>query len=268
MEEQQNNQEANTVTETNEPTSSKQPISKNKVKFNNGYFIPLVVLILIMAAGAVWFMSSSNKNENNPFDANSSANDQKEYPAIVAKVNGEEVPVSQLKESLFQAEQAARQQGLDPADPTIQAEIENQAYTIIVNTRLLVQAAESAGLSTTESEIDEQVGIIENQFGGPEALQAQLDTLQLSVDDLREDIAEQLIVDQYIKATAEWQTMEVTDEEVRAAYDNVASGGQELPAFDEVSAVIREQLEGQKQQEITLTVIERLRAEANIEKLF
>jgi FKBP-type peptidyl-prolyl cis-trans isomerase (trigger factor) len=158
------------------------------------------------------------------------------------------------------------QQGFDPAtDPEVRTEVEKQAITVMVNTVLMIQAATEAGFTVTEEAVSAEIANLETQFGGAEQLASALVAAGLTDSLMREDLKDQLLVDQFIKSSPEWLAVAVSDADVRAFYDTVASSTPDIPPFEEVAAEARAQLESQKQQEATAAVIERIRADSTIE---
>ncbi len=250
-----------TVTETVEETMTTEPmVTESGVaevgKKRNGLIAAAVIIVLCaIAAGAFLFYNKS-----------SDAVTVKEYPEVVAVVNGEEVPRDDFLQSYEQANGIAMQQGIDPTlDPAIMAEVEKQALDIAVNTVLMLQEAEKAGITVSDERVDEEVAKLEEQFGGAEQLAAALAGVGLDDAGMREDLREQLVVDQYITNSLEWTTIEVTDEDVRAYYDEVAAQVADVPAFEDVVDQVRAQLEYQAQQEATTALIARVREDAEIE---
>lgn len=188
-----------------------------------------------------------------------------EYPDVVAIVNGEEVSSALLTKSVTQSEQIAQQNGLDITDAAVRAQIDSQALEILLNTTLLSQAATAAGIFASEEQITEQITVLEAQFGGPEGLQAQLDSLAISEEDLRVDLATQISIQTYLEGAEEFQGLTVTQEEIEEAYGVYLLENPELPPLEEIASQIEELLLGQKQQDASNLLIERLRTEAVIE---
>lgn len=221
----------------------------------------IIALVVVCAAIAVSLYLWSNKTEStNVLEATSA------YPEVVATVNGEEVQGSELEKSVAQSQQRAVQQGLDPKDPAIKAQIESEAMDVLVNTKLLLQASKEEGITVTPEQIDEQIALLQTQFGGAEGFQTQLDTLGIPQDVLRSDLESQIAIETYLKATDEFTTVgTVSDADIAEAYAGFLTQNPELPPLTEISDQIKAQLESEKQQTATGAVIERLRADAKIE---
>lgn len=223
----------------------------------------IVVVIIAVVLGAIfWFMGQGERS----FAPNSQqAAVGAAYPDVVAVVNGEEVPKEELVESVINVQQQAQGQGMDVTTEGVQQMVQEQALTGLINTKLLIQAAEEAGVTVSEAQVDSELAQIEAQLGGEAALEARMNELGLEIADVRQDIAEQLLIDQYLTTETDAATVTVPEEEVRAFYDQLAANGQELPSFEELAPQIEAQLNAQGQQEIVANLIEELRTAAEIE---
>lgn len=228
-----------------------------------------VVALILAAAALWWFMGQGAGNQSAllPQSGGGAAGVATEFPEVVAVVNGEDVSGDELQESVAQTEQLALQQGANPNDSNVRAQINENALTLLINTKLLIQAAERANVSVPDEAVTSEIANIETRFGGAEALESQLGELDMTREDLRVDIREQLLVDAYITAAPELDGIEVTEEEVQGFYQSVVDQGQELPPLEEVEAQIRAQLEAQERQQATGQLVERLRSGADIEVL-
>lgn len=220
--------------------------------------LAIIIAMIGLAAAAFWYQ----KNHSPATTIGS-----KEYPSVVALVNGAEVTNKQFVQSYQQAAGIATQQGFDANDATVQKQIEDQALTVLINTVLIVQAAEKAGFTASTEEIDAEVDKLEQQFGGSEQLASVLSGAGLSETAVRDDLNDQIIVDKYLNDSPEWKAISVTAEEKKAFYDQVAGLSTSTPPYAEVEPMVEEQLLNQKQQAATETIIARLMASSTIEKL-
>lgn len=218
----------------------------------------IIVTLVALAAAAFWYNGTQSDEVASVGGVT--------YPAVVAVVNGQEVSVAEFQQSYDQAAAIAAQQGFDPAtNEEVRAEIENQAITVVVNTALLTQAALAAGIEATDEAVQAEVMQLETQFGGAEQLATALAGAGLDDAAMRADLREQILVEEFITSSPEWEAIAVTDEEVQALYDEVAAVNDQVPPFADVEPQVRAQLLSQKQEEATNTLIERMRADAEIE---
>lgn len=215
------------------------------------------VIIVLLALGVGYYLYTGGMTPFGGHGGNS-----------VATVNGEEVPRSVLNENIDRAAGLAVEQGVDPNDPTVRSQIESQALTSVINTTLLIQAAREGDITVTDAQIDEQITLLESQYGGAEALGTAMQNVGIDSGSLREDIREQLLVDQYVRQSEEFTSISATEEEAIDAYQRVSSQNPDIPPFEEVAEQIQQQLIAQKQQLAVEEIISRLRAVATIDITF
>ncbi|MDB9944390.1 SurA N-terminal domain-containing protein, partial [bacterium] len=190
-----------------------------------------------------------------------------EKTKVVAKVNGEKVLWDDYERSLQEIAGSITAYGGDLADPTMQEEVKNQAMDALVNTTLLLQVATDAGIEVSDEDVDGEITLLEEQFGGAEALETALEGFDLTPKELRESVKEQLTISGYIDGKLE-STSEVSDEEVAERYNTVAADTDiALPTLDEVREDIRAQMASERELENVSALIEELKAEADIEIL-
>ena len=225
------------------------------------YLLALVVVILIVLGGIWYFLNSTDT----PSEQAGTVSVTKNYPDVVATVNGEEVFKADLIESIASLGQQVQAQGVDLSNPEAQVLIEQQAMVSLINARLLLQAAAAADVTASDDAVTLQFEQLATQLGGPEALAEQMALLGLSDEKVREDIAEQLIINQYLDEEIPLDSLNVTNEEVQAFYDEIAAGGVELPPLEDVAAQIAAQLSSEKRQAQLQVLIDGLREVAEIE---
>lgn len=219
----------------------------------------IVVALLIIAGLAFWYY-----NQQAGDDMATAGTD---YPEVVAVVNGEPVSRDIFMRSYQQAASIAQQQGYDPVtNADVQGEVEDQALNVAVNTALMLQQAEAAGITVSDEEVDAEVAKLEDQFGGADQLATALAGAGLDEASMRSDLREQLMIDAYITTSPEWEDVTVSDQEVQAYYDSVAVQMDDAPALADVRDQIVAQLESEKQQQATNDLIDRIRAEADIQE--
>ena len=219
----------------------------------------IVVVMVIIAVGAFWYQKTQTKSS-----ADATAVTQS-FPAVVATVNGEDVSRDDFMQSYNQALASAKQQGLDPTKSTIQSEIQKQAMTVVVNTVLMMQAAQKEGYTASADEIQKQFDQIKQQFGGEDQMKAALQKSGLTEDAVKADLKKQIIVEKYLKATDEWKNITVTDKEKHDLYDQVSARSSSTPPYSQVEQQVGDQIRYQKQQQATQTVVSRLRASSTID---
>jgi FKBP-type peptidyl-prolyl cis-trans isomerase (trigger factor) len=219
--------------------------------------ILVVVAILLLAGGAYWYLTERQGDEMAATD---------EENQVAAVVNGHEIDRATLERSIEQVTGTYAAQGIDTSSDEANATIREQALTALINRQLMIDAATAAGLTATEEEIQAEYQVALDNVGGEESLATALSDIGMTEADLRADIANDVIINRYLDEKLKLNTVTVSDEEVKTAYDEAAeSNGEDVPPLEDVEELIRNQLLVEKQQELIGTELERLRGEATIE---
>ncbi len=244
-------------------TSEDTNIVSGGAKKSKSLIIALVTII-VAALVAGWYMYSSKADSSDTQAAtvNVSASD---YPAVVAVVNGEELSNKKYARSMDQVLQVAVQQGADTNDVVVKQKVESQAMDSIVNTALLLQAALAAGVSVDDSGVSDRVTQIKASYPTEADFTADLNKVGMTEDELHSDVRDGMIISEYLGTNKGGVNISVSDDEVKKTYDDYAAQATDTPAFETVSAQIKQQLLSQKQQEFVNKIVEELRAAAKIE---
>jgi hypothetical protein len=180
----------------------------------------------------------------------------------VAMVNGTVVRQGELVKVL---EQIAPGQ-IDTLDESTRAQVLDD----LIDVKLLLHEARAKGYTVTDESVQEEFDALVSQVGGEEAFETQIAIANISEREIREDIADELLLKQLVEAETEIDTVVVTDEEVQQSYDEAVTLAQssgsagDIPPLDEVREAIQNQLIQQKQQEIIIGYVDELRANADI----
>lgn len=267
------NNETTTTSKAQHTTSARpddEPRTKKSSKFG---FVTFLIALLGLAGIAWWYWGDISTLTGGQQGTEEVASDEemtnKTYPAVVARVNGTELSGVDLQENIVQAKQQAKQQGVDLSDPSVQAQIEEQALTGLIHAALLLQVARDSDIDIADEDIATELSILEAQLGGAEAMQAQLEALDTTKEELRASIREQLLVNAYLEQVIGASEITVSDGEISAFYDSLVSQnqGQELPSLEEFAPQLQQQLLLQKQQEAIVVYLQELRANADVEIL-
>lgn len=224
----------------------------------------IIIVGLAVAAGAAFFLGSGIGDVTME-DATTETDEQGEISAV-AIVNGDEITRTELDTQLVQLRQNPQFQNVQ-GDAEAEAQLERLALDGLIDTRLLLAEARSQGIAAEESTINETIQQLVQQFGGQEAFEQQLSQVGIDEVAFRGQIKDQLVFEQYSSQIAEENNVSVKDEDVRNVYDQQFSAQEGAPSFDEVASRIRSQLEQQELQQVLSSILEELRAEANIEIL-
>lgn len=170
-------------------------------------------------------------------------------PDVVAVVNGDEISLEEFTsayEGQFQQAVASQQMTGQEVDQDV---LKTQVADLLVNNRLLVQAAQEAGFSATEEDVDAQIEDVatQNGFESAEAVLEAFEEQGVSEEQVRADAATQFEIDQYLEA--ETDVEEPGEDELRAQYDELVEQAEaqgeeaegELPPFEDVRDQLAEQ---------------------------
>lgn len=184
---------------------------------------------------------------------------------VVATVDGAEITREDYDRSAAQLSNVYASQGIDTSSEEAANTIREQALNTLVNRQLILNAATAAGTNVSDETVETEYQSVVSNMGGEENLSATIAATGVTLDQFRADLETDLVINAYLESKLGAEATTVTDEEVKAAYDTAAASGAEgLPAFEEVSEMIRTQLQSEKQQAAIAAELERLRGEAEI----
>lgn len=235
--------------ETREESSNVSGVKKYKT-------ILLGLLAVVIVAGVAYSVMNVSRVSDNK-------------DSIAAKVNGENVLQSELQQRFDQETQRAISQGVevDTNNPVITAQVKSRILEDIINTKLLLQAAKESGVKIDSGAVNSKITLVEQQVGGKEALLAELLKVEMDENEFREEVLNQLTIQQYLLENIDVDLIVVTDEDIALAYEQASAVQENMPPLSEIKEQINSQLVGEKQQELLSTLIESLRAKAEIEIL-
>lgn len=117
-------------------------------------------------------------------------------PPLAARVNGESIYLSDYEQELGQYEVSLEAQGIDPESPEGQENL-NQArewiLDVMIEQKLMEQAAEKAGITITEEDVNAEMEAMIAESGGEEAFRAQLEEWGETYEEARREVRAQLI---------------------------------------------------------------------------
>lgn len=190
--------------------------------------------------------------------------DEKE---IVAKVNDEALIGEKYNTVLRSIQSKLEEEEANGAAPKSAEQMKKQALNTIVNQTLILQQAKEAKIEVTPSEIEEAYTLFVKQFEDEKSFNKELESKNVDIKTLKEQIAESLIYKKYQNEVV--PVKEVTDKEIEAYYEQIVvqakENGQFPPPLKEVSDEIKELVEQEKQQKLFAVHLEQLKKEASIE---
>jgi len=136
----------------------------------------------------------------------------------------------------------------------------------LVDQELLIQAATNAGVSVSDSDLDNQIETQIEQIGGEEEFESRLEENDLSREEVRSNLRNQLLVSQYVQQ----ESGTTTDQQIQQLYDQYTAqlqqaGGtstnQQIPSLEQ----LRPQLEASIQQQNRLQLLQQARENIEVE---
>ena len=214
-----------------------------------------VVVVLIIAT---LFVFSEKLGINTP-------NQNNEIAGPVAIVNGEEIPRSEF-ETL--KSQIVTQQNIDFStfEPAVETQFDAQIAEELIAQALVKQAAAASDISVSEEEVDAQIEIVRDEFGGQEVLDEMLDTEGISQEEFRDLIKTGITTQVFLERELNLSSVTATNEEIEALYNEAATQGDIAP-LEEVRTQVELSVIDQKQQALIAEFTSQLRTSANIEVL-
>lgn len=183
----------------------------------------------------------------------------------VAVVNGEEVAMEEFERQLDQFKANYEQQGLPFPEGEDLAQLKQQIVDQLVSKTLLVQEADSRGITATEDEIQSQYEETVKGFPDKKAFEQALEDQGLSQEDLERLIADSIKIENLLDPVVEKAEVDApTEDELHKLYDQY-SQQQELPPFEDVKDQLEAELLNQRQNEVVQDFIQELKAESTIE---
>lgn len=231
---------------------------KNPVKV---YVIAIGVVVIILL-GVIYLLEKEGRSSTTIF---SSVIADQEAGVVVAVVNGEKITNAELDTSIKQFSQAAAAQGVDITSPDSQIEIRNQALEVLINTKLLKQAAVEQGITVTDEETDERLETIIADIGGDEILAERMEVLGIDSEQLHQDVKDELIIKALLDIIFLEADIVVKDEEVEAVYEDAGGADGNLPDLEEVREQVEAQIINSKEQLAIDEYLTELKNDSDIE---
>ena len=139
-----------------------------------------------------------------------------EIPAVVARVNGEEIKKDKL---LAQADQMRRQMGrMGASQPAADAALYRQVLETLVAQTLLLQEAKSGGFAVSDAEVEQRLSELRGRFPTPEDFQKALASQGMTEEKLREEVRRDGGVQKLLESKV-ISTVNVTEQQAKEFYD-------------------------------------------------
>lgn len=193
-------------------------------------------------------------------------------PEVVATVNGDDITRDMFVETYtgqFQQAASTAAQGGAPVD---QDALKTQTLDSMVGSLLLVQAADEAGITVTDKQIDADLQDLADQNGAA-SIDEFLTLVQgqgFTEKQVREEVEKKVKIEELI--TSEGDVQKPTKQDAQDLYDTVAeqqaqstdAAAQTLPPFEDVQAELETQLDQEAQSKAVEKLLTTLREKADI----
>ncbi len=191
-------------------------------------------------------------------------------------INGEEITRGEFDAQFERTKQMVSQQyGIDlDADENAMLipELQHQTIENLIGQRVLTQEAKNKGMEVSDEEIDENIGMLVQQFGGEEGFQEALEADNLTEEDLEQLVYEELLISQLFEAELNFDGIEVSEEEIEEFYAQyemtMEQQGEDVPPLEEIEEQIIMQLQQQKAQEEQQSYVSALMDDSEIQRLY
>lgn len=199
-------------------------------------------------------------------------------PDVVAVVDGEEISGDAFAENYESQYQQLTMTAAMAGEEPDQDQLKGQALEMMINSELLVAEAQEQGFSASDEDVDEYLADLAESNGveSTEAFMEELEAQGLSEERIREDLHNQVMIDQVVDTL---DIAEPSEDELQEMYDAQVEQleamnaqveddqAQETPAFEELEPELEEQVERQNENEAIGALLDDLRDDAEIEVL-
>ena len=141
--------------------------------------------------------------------------DPAKLPAVVARINGQDIKKEELLQGAAEMRQMAQAQGMQAPQT---AQFYKQVLESLVTRTLLQQEAKAANVTITEDEVNQQLTALRTQSGGPEQFQKRLAANGLTEEKLRQQIRREGVVQKLVQ-TRIFSGVTVSDQQAKDFYD-------------------------------------------------
>lgn len=153
------------------------------------------------------------------------------------------------------------QQGVE-IDRENEVVIKNYILDQLINTTLILQAADEGGYSPSNDEVQEQLDQMKDQYGSEEELNKILEENNLTLAKLEEEIKIQLTINKFLDSQI--NEASVSQEEIAQRYEEYKQQTEEMPELEEVEGLIAEEIKQEKTQASIGELVDKLKQASEI----
>lgn len=187
---------------------------------------------------------------------------------VLLTINGKPITRKFYSLSINNILQIAEAQKLDVSSSTVQDEVRNLALANVINTTLLAEKAKQEGLTPDDEKVDQNIKSITAKAGSTAKLEAGLGQLGMTLDELRNAVANEILATTFLGQAIETKKTVVTEDELKKYYKEVIAGlkgDTKAPEYQSMRVKLEGELIAAKKQQITQSYLEELRKDAKIE---
>lgn len=193
-------------------------------------------------------------------------------PDVVAEVNGKEITKEEFETTFAGHFQQAAMQSQMTGEEVDQDQLKEQITETMIGTELLIQEANSRSFNVSEDDIEKILNrlVEENGLESKDEFIAALEEQGVDEEEVMSQLETQVKIDQLIASESGDGDIEPKDEELKELYDQMVVQQEqmgeeaEIPSFDEMKPDLIEQVKSQKGAEVSQTLVERLRKDADV----
>ncbi|WP_059103465.1 SurA N-terminal domain-containing protein [Shouchella shacheensis] len=231
--------------------------------FTQGTIAALLVVSLLGAC------SNNGEEEESAPEPMFSSTDPEDWPDVVATVNGTDITKESFQQEVEQNRTDYESAASEETDPERNEQLDQlhmeQALNRQIDAMLLNEAALEEGYTVSEEELREALDEIKETQGieSDEEYEHLLYIQGYTKENYEEEVENQLLNFKYIDGT--FGEPEITEEDVRAYYEEAASGEDDMPAYEEVKDQLQRNLESEQRFHHANELLETLREEAELD---
>lgn len=181
----------------------------------------------------------------------------------VAVVNDEKIKGKQYNSVLKRIQMMSQLSKGKKNKKALTKQAKQQALDTLIGQTLILQDAKKKGYKPSQEKVSSQIEQIKKKYGGEKKLKQKLKKQNLTIDELKTNVAEQLQWSKYMKNEVE--PVKVSEKEIKSAYEQYSKQAKKPKKLKELKPMIKKRLEQQKKQQKIAKIIGQLKQKSNIE---
>lgn len=251
----------------------KKQQTNNTNNSNTGIVGPMLVIfaLIILAVAGIYVFGGDNDSANSTTTS--------EVSGPVARVGGEPIEAQAFNDQISARRQATTSRSAQQFQSLSETQQRERVLNNLINQELLRQSAVNAGVSVSDSEVDERLESQIEQIGGESEFEQRLSEINMTREEVRDDLRQQMLLTEYVSENVGT----TTDEEVQQRYNqlsdqqlqqysqaiNRGSTGTSTgtPSLEDIRPILERQISVQKQQQGVRQLLQEARNSIDVEVL-